>query len=123
MSTVGKLVHFLSVAVADRQQRLVKIEASAGNGNTVPSFSPSPSSRMAFGFRRSSSWRSSTCRHQYPLAYGNKVLVDEFSIVVKSMLKQMDVLENENPQLAQLRDWLLPLLMNGQVTVAERRPA
>jgi type I restriction enzyme S subunit len=34
------------------------------------------------------------------------------------MLKQMDVLENENQQLAQLRDWLLPLLMNGQVTVA-----
>ena len=24
----------------------------------------------------------------------------------------------ENQQLAQLRDWLLPLLMNGQVTVA-----
>lgn len=54
----------------------------------------------------------------YPLAYGNKELIDEFSVVIKPMLKQMDALENENQQLAQLRDWLLPLLMNGQVTVA-----
>jgi type I restriction enzyme S subunit len=29
----------------------------------------------------------------------------------------MDVLENENQHLTQLRDWLLPMLMNGQVTV------
>ena len=28
------------------------------------------------------------------------------------------LMEQENQQLAQLRDWLLPLLMNGQVTVA-----
>ena len=26
--------------------------------------------------------------------------------------------KQENQQLTQLRDWLLPLLMNGQVTVA-----
>jgi len=54
----------------------------------------------------------------YPLAYGGKELIDGFSVVVKPMLKQMDVLEKENQQLGQLRDWLLPLLMNGQVTVA-----
>ena len=54
----------------------------------------------------------------YPLAYGSKELIDKFSVAIKPMLKQMHVLENENQQLAQLRDWLLPLLMNGQVTVA-----
>lgn len=54
----------------------------------------------------------------YPLTHGGKNLMDRFSDVVKPMLKQMDVLEKENQQLAQLRDWLLPLLMNGQVTVA-----
>lgn len=54
----------------------------------------------------------------YPLAYGGKELIDKFSVVVKPMLKQIDVLEKENQQLAQLRDWLLPLLMNGQITVA-----
>jgi type I restriction enzyme S subunit len=30
----------------------------------------------------------------------------------------LHLLEQENQQLAKLRDWLLPLLMNGQVTVA-----
>lgn len=54
----------------------------------------------------------------YPLAYGGKELIEKFSVVIKPMLKQMYVLEGENQQLAQLRDWLLPLLMNGQVTVA-----
>ena len=54
----------------------------------------------------------------YPLAYGSKELIDKISVVIKPMLKHMYVLENENQQLAQLRDWLLPLLMNGQVTVA-----
>lgn len=54
----------------------------------------------------------------YPLAYGSKELIDKFSVAIKPMLKQMYVLENENQQLAQLRDWLLPMLMNGQVTVA-----
>jgi type I restriction enzyme S subunit len=54
---------------------------------------------------------------KFPLAYSNKALIDGFSLAVRPMLKQMDVLENQNQQLAQLRDWLLPLLMNGQVTV------
>lgn len=54
----------------------------------------------------------------YPLAYGSKDLIDRFSVAVKPMLKRMDVLENENQHLTQLRDWLLPMLMNGQVTVA-----
>ncbi|MBK7720383.1 MAG: hypothetical protein IPJ36_17785 [Simplicispira sp.] len=45
-------------------------------------------------------------------------MIDKISVVIKPMLKHMYVLENENQQLAQLRDWLLPLLMNGQVTVA-----
>jgi type I restriction enzyme S subunit len=54
----------------------------------------------------------------YPLAYGGKELVDRFSVAVKPVFKQIDVLEKESQQLAQLRDWLLPLLMNGQVRVA-----
>lgn len=53
----------------------------------------------------------------YPLAYGDKEIIDEFSVAVKPILKMMDSLEVEIQQLAQLRDWLLPLLMNGQVTV------
>ncbi len=45
-------------------------------------------------------------------------VVEHFTIAVEPILKRQDLLEQENQQLAQLRDWLLPLLMNGQVTVA-----
>jgi len=45
-------------------------------------------------------------------------VVEQFTDSVKSIFKRQDVLEQENYQLAQLRDWLLPLLMNGQVTAA-----
>ena len=36
---------------------------------------------------------------------------------LEPMIKQMIVNQRENTQLAQLRDWLLSMLMNGQVTV------
>lgn len=45
-------------------------------------------------------------------------LVGQFTVTVASIFKRQDLLEQENQQLAQLRDWLLPMLMNGQVTVA-----
>jgi type I restriction enzyme S subunit len=45
-------------------------------------------------------------------------VVAQFTDSVESILKRQDVLEQENQQLAQLRNWLLPLLMNGQVQVA-----
>jgi type I restriction enzyme S subunit len=54
----------------------------------------------------------------FKLPYGNKKLIDEFSIVVKPILRRIDILDKENQHLTQLHDWLLPMLMNGQVTVA-----
>lgn len=53
----------------------------------------------------------------FKLAYGNKALIDRFSTVTKPILKRIDIIDRENQQLTQLRDWLLPILMNGQVTV------
>jgi type I restriction enzyme S subunit len=44
-------------------------------------------------------------------------VVEHFTNAVEPILKRQDLLERENQQLAQLRDWLLPLLMNGQVTI------
>lgn len=41
-----------------------------------------------------------------------------FSAFVSPLVKQLAEKEKEVEQLTQLRDWLLPLLMNGQVTVA-----
>lgn len=45
-------------------------------------------------------------------------VVEHFTCAVEPILKRQDLLEQENQHLAQLRDWLLPLLMNGQVMAA-----
>ncbi|WP_446905332.1 restriction endonuclease subunit S [Aeromonas veronii] len=42
---------------------------------------------------------------------------DAFKNRIQSIFGKQDFIERENAQLVQLRDWLLPMLMNGQVTV------
>lgn len=44
-------------------------------------------------------------------------VTDSFTKMVAGIFSRQDKLEQENKQLIVLRDWLLPLLMNGQVTV------
>ncbi|EEW1720501.1 restriction endonuclease subunit S [Escherichia coli] len=44
-------------------------------------------------------------------------VADHFTKTVAEIFSRQDKLEQENQQLTALRDWLLPLLMNGQVTV------
>lgn len=44
---------------------------------------------------------------------------DRFSREVYAIFRRQDLLEQESFQLAKLRDWLLPMLMNGQVTVTD----
>ncbi|EMP4399733.1 MULTISPECIES: restriction endonuclease subunit S [Vibrio] len=51
------------------------------------------------------------------LALPPNELVEEFREKVEDLFKRQDTLEQENEQLIALRDWLLPMLMNGQVTV------
>ncbi|MCF5648819.1 restriction endonuclease subunit S [Pseudomonas syringae] len=41
-----------------------------------------------------------------------------FTECVEPIFRRQDLLEQENQQLTQLRDWLLPMLMSGQITVA-----
>jgi len=55
--------------------------------------------------------QSNICIPPLDLLYRAHEMIDP--IFTKHLLH-----EQENQQLAQLRDWLLPLLMNGQVTVA-----
>ncbi|WP_420575251.1 restriction endonuclease subunit S [Ekhidna sp.] len=50
-----------------------------------------------------------------------KELVISFTDKVESIFKKQDILEKENQKLSELRDWLLPMLMNGQVTVGEAK--
>jgi type I restriction enzyme S subunit len=44
-------------------------------------------------------------------------VVERYTSTVKPIFNRQDLLEQENQQLTQLRDWLLPMLMNGQVIV------
>ena len=53
----------------------------------------------------------------FRLPYKDKILTEEFSKLVSPILKRIYILDNESQKLADLRDWLLPMLMNGQVTV------
>jgi len=45
-------------------------------------------------------------------------VVDSYTQTVSSIFERQDLLEKENQQLSSLRDWLLPMLMNGQVKVS-----
>jgi type I restriction enzyme S subunit len=56
--------------------------------------------------------------HSLPLVYPPTELLEDYDKVVSGYNKMVFNRSMENQQLAQLRDWLLPLLMNGQVTVA-----
>ncbi len=58
-----------------------------------------------------------------PKAYKNNNLLDKFEALAKGSLIQSDVLNKQNQQLSELRDWLLPMLMNGQVTVVAKEKA
>lgn len=46
-------------------------------------------------------------------------LQEKFNKKVLPMLRQIKKLDQQNQELASLRDWLLPMLMNGQVSVGE----
>lgn len=46
-----------------------------------------------------------------------KEVIDEFANLQNSVYEKQNILALENQQLTQLIDWLLPMLMNGQVTV------
>ena len=47
----------------------------------------------------------------------NNLVIIEFNELIKPMFDKINLIQKENQQLASLRDWLLPMLMNGQVRV------
>jgi type I restriction enzyme S subunit len=49
--------------------------------------------------------------------YGKKEIIDDFSNYIRPILKRINLVDKENQKLSELRDWLLPMLMNGQVKV------
>jgi len=53
----------------------------------------------------------------FKLPYKDKEITEVFTIKISPIIKRIYTLDNENHKLAELRDWLLPMLMNGQVTI------
>ncbi|MBI5846770.1 MAG: restriction endonuclease subunit S [Nitrospirae bacterium] len=62
-------------------------------------------------------WENALENHAIPHPE-NDTLVQKYSSMLLSVTKDVINREKENAELAKLRDWLLPMLMNGQVTVA-----
>lgn len=48
-----------------------------------------------------------------------KTILEKFDLIYKPIAKRIAETTKQNKKLAELRDWLLPMLMNGQVTVKE----
>lgn len=53
------------------------------------------------------------------LPFPKKEVVDRFSETVKSVFEKVLLNSQDSNHLIELRDWLLPMLINGQVTVSE----
>lgn len=61
-------------------------------------------------------FESFTSNHLEP--YPNRSIVEKFYLFTSSIHTEKQKSINQNQQLAELRDWLLPMLMNGQVKVS-----
>lgn len=53
----------------------------------------------------------------FKFAYSGNTIIKNFNKIVNPILKKMYINEQQNQELAKFRDWLLPMLMNGQVRV------
>jgi len=49
----------------------------------------------------------------------DKVILKQYHNLISPAFEEQNLIANENVQLSSLRDWLLPMLMNGQVKVGE----
>jgi type I restriction enzyme S subunit len=53
------------------------------------------------------------------LAIPKPDFVQKYSQLANPMFRKIECLSRENVELANLRDWLLPMLMNSQVTIGD----
>jgi type I restriction enzyme S subunit len=49
----------------------------------------------------------------------NEWLIKKYNEITFTIFEKLENLKLENQKLTELRDWLLPMLMNGQVKVSE----
>lgn len=53
----------------------------------------------------------------------NEFIISRFNELIEPLFDKINLIEKENQEITSLRDWLLPMLMNGQVTVASTSSA
>ena len=51
------------------------------------------------------------------ILYPNEDILKKYDEVTSPMIERVEIIQKENQKLIELRDWLLPMLMNGQVKV------
>lgn len=56
---------------------------------------------------------------EYPIVFEFEI-ADQFSKIVRPIYEAVHKNYNQNQELTQLRDWLLPMLMNGQARVEDK---
>jgi type I restriction enzyme S subunit len=54
-----------------------------------------------------------------PVVIPDKETLQRFDAVTNPMFEKQNLIGSENQKLSELRDWLLPMLMNGQVTIKD----
>lgn len=62
---------------------------------------------------------SSSTLQTVPILVPKKTVIEKYVKSVEGIFRRQEILEAENQQLEKLRDWLLPMLINGQVKVTE----
>ncbi|MEZ7515851.1 restriction endonuclease subunit S [Flavobacterium frigidarium] len=55
----------------------------------------------------------------YKIATPSKEILNKYQLQFNNIIKKIELSVLENQELASLRDWLLPMLMNGQVSVGD----
>jgi type I restriction enzyme S subunit len=55
----------------------------------------------------------------YPIAFPSNKLLDIYQLQFNNVIKKIEFSVLENQELTTLRDWLLPMLMNGQVRLGD----
>ena len=58
---------------------------------------------------------------EFNFCYPKFDIIQKFTKKISPILRRIDLNQKQNQELAQLRDWLLPMLMNGQVKVVDEQ--
>lgn len=66
-------------------------------------------------------WEKSLENYEIPFPFCTEI-IEKYSISMNCIVNEIINREKENAYLSKLRDWLLPMLMNGQITVKQTPP-